>query len=73
MQCPTGNKKQFSLDKQKQLSSINQTGQCIYYVALCIMQCFNLLTTRTRETLAKLLKMSSIITIEDDDISENIA
>ena len=25
-----------------------ETGQCIYYVALCIMQCFNLLTTRTR-------------------------
>jgi len=40
--------KQFSLDKQKDLIRINQTGQCIYYVALCIMQCFNLLTTRTR-------------------------
>jgi sodium/potassium-transporting ATPase subunit alpha len=39
---------QFSLDKQQQLTKINQTGQCIYYVALCIMQCFNLLTTRTR-------------------------
>ena len=39
---------QFSVDKQQQLTSINQTGQCIYYVALCIMQCFNLLTTRTR-------------------------
>ena len=39
---------QFSVDKQKQLAYINRTGQCIYYVALCIMQCFNLLTTRTR-------------------------
>ncbi|UJR28029.1 hypothetical protein I4U23_009288 [Adineta vaga] len=39
---------QFSVEKQQQLASINQTGQCIYYVALCIMQCFNLLTTRTR-------------------------
>ncbi|CAF0900433.1 unnamed protein product [Adineta ricciae] len=39
---------QFSPEKQKQLTTINQTGQCIYYVALCIMQCFNLLTTRTR-------------------------
>lgn len=39
---------QFSVEKQQRLETINQTGQCIYYVALCIMQCFNLLTTRTR-------------------------
>lgn len=31
-----------------QLLSIQQTGQCIYYVALCIMQFFNLLSSRTR-------------------------
>jgi dynein heavy chain 1 len=31
-----------------------------------------LLTTRARETLGKLLKMSSVITVEDDDISENL-
>jgi sodium/potassium-transporting ATPase subunit alpha len=31
-----------------ELQSIQQTGQCIYYVALCVMQMFNLLTTRTR-------------------------
>jgi sodium/potassium-transporting ATPase subunit alpha len=40
--------KQFTLQQQEQLTSINQTGQSIYYVALCIVQCFNLLTTRTR-------------------------
>ncbi len=31
-----------------ELLHIQETGQCIYYVALCIMQMFNLLTTRTR-------------------------
>ncbi|CAF1664891.1 unnamed protein product, partial [Didymodactylos carnosus] len=39
----------LQLHKTKdELTKINQTGQCIYYVALCIMQLFNLLTTRTR-------------------------
>ena len=31
-----------------ELLLIQQTGQSIYYVALCIMQMFNLLATRTR-------------------------
>ncbi len=31
-----------------ELLTIQQTGQCIYYVSLCVMQMFNLLTTRTR-------------------------
>lgn len=31
-----------------ELATIQQTGQSIYFVALCIMQMFNLLTTRTR-------------------------
>ena len=31
-----------------ELSRIQETGQCIYYVALCIMQFFNLLASRTR-------------------------
>ncbi|CAF1039319.1 unnamed protein product [Adineta ricciae] len=31
-----------------ELTIIQQNGQCIYYVALCVMQMFNLLTTRTR-------------------------
>ena len=31
-----------------ELANILQTGQSIYYVALCIMQMFNLLSTRTR-------------------------
>jgi sodium/potassium-transporting ATPase subunit alpha len=31
-----------------ELLHIQETGQCIYYVALCIMQMFNLLSTRTR-------------------------
>ena len=30
------------------LALIQQNGQCIYYVALCIMQFFNLLSSRTR-------------------------
>ncbi|UJR12114.1 hypothetical protein I4U23_016292 [Adineta vaga] len=31
-----------------ELTLIQQNGQCIYYVALCIMQFFNLLSSRTR-------------------------
>ncbi|CAF1547925.1 unnamed protein product, partial [Adineta ricciae] len=31
-----------------ELNSILQTGQSIYYVSLCIMQMFNLISTRTR-------------------------
>jgi sodium/potassium-transporting ATPase subunit alpha len=31
-----------------ELLYIQETGQCIYYVALCVMQMFNLLSTRTR-------------------------
>ena len=31
-----------------ELLQIQQTGQCIYYVVLCIMQMFNLISTRTR-------------------------
>jgi len=31
-----------------QLISIQHTGQCVYYVSLCVMQMFNLLSTRTR-------------------------
>lgn len=31
-----------------ELLHIQQTGQCIYYLALCVMQMFNLLATRTR-------------------------
>jgi sodium/potassium-transporting ATPase subunit alpha len=31
-----------------ELLVIQETGQCIYYVALCIMQFFNLLSSRTR-------------------------
>jgi sodium/potassium-transporting ATPase subunit alpha len=31
-----------------ELVLIQETGQSIYYVALCVMQMFNLLTTRTR-------------------------
>ncbi len=30
------------------MPTVLETGQCIYYVALCIMQFFNLLSTRTR-------------------------
>lgn len=39
---------QFTQTKQRELSRINETGQCIYYVSLCIVQVFNLLTTRSR-------------------------
>ena len=39
---------QFNAIKQPELDRINETGQCIYYVSLCIMQFFNFLTTRTR-------------------------
>ncbi|UJR08037.1 hypothetical protein I4U23_012314 [Adineta vaga] len=31
-----------------ELLLVQENGQCIYYIALCIMQMFNLLTTRTR-------------------------
>ncbi|CAF1521401.1 unnamed protein product, partial [Adineta steineri] len=33
---------------EDELTLIQQKGQCIYYVALCIMQFFNLLSSRTR-------------------------